>query len=363
MWQNRQSNMELLRLVCMFFILINHFIIHALPLSDVYAQSAGFWHAFPRVLDAFCVCAVPVFVLISGWFGIKPKIKGFLNFYIQCAFYFGLLYCIYLFVIGSHINRWCILNTVFPFTYNPDLWFVECYALLYIISPILNRLVSVLTKKEYALALLLLTFVQLYFGWYRQHPCSDMNGYNVYNFAYLYLIGRFLSLHICWDKISNLRVKSLLGFVVGSFGLGILPILNSKLCLLPEWSPLFHFYLYNHPLLLVNSILLLLLFTTFHFQSRWINRIAASTLAIYILHENEYFRDYIYSFVAGAYTSSIHPAMAYLYWVFIALAIMAVSICIDSLRQLICNPIVEKLNMLAFKIVDSIRIKIDNYKL
>lgn len=298
--KERQSNMELLRLVCMFFIIIHHFIIHALPLSSVYASLSGLQHDIPVLIDAVCVCAVPVFVLISGWFGIRPKLRGFLNLYVQCAFYFGILYLFFLYYSGSHVNRWCLYNTIFPFSNNPDLWFVECYVMLYFVSPLLNIFVGQANKRELVGVLSALTIICVYFGWYRQMKSSTMDGYSVLNFIYLYLIGRFLALHVNWNNVKHLKSWSLGCFCVGSLFLGLLPILNSRLELLPSWMPIFQFWMYNHPLVILNAIALVVFCSTLRFQSRGINKMAASAFAIYLLHENVYVRQGLAECVANA---------------------------------------------------------------
>ena len=76
----RDSNIELLRLVCMLFILLHHFIVH----GSEFVTAPSVWLT---IMNSFLVIAVDCFVLISGYFGIKAKWKGFIHLYVLCAFY------------------------------------------------------------------------------------------------------------------------------------------------------------------------------------------------------------------------------------------------------------------------------------
>ena len=68
----RDSNIELLRLVCMLFILLHHFIVH----GSEFVTAPSVWLT---IMNSFLVIAVDCFVLISGYFGIKAKWKGFIH--------------------------------------------------------------------------------------------------------------------------------------------------------------------------------------------------------------------------------------------------------------------------------------------
>ena len=87
--KERLSNIELLRIVAMLFVLIVHsdFVALGTPSTNDCMESgiASFTRIFLETLSYVCV---NVFVLISGWFGIKPSKKGFCNFIFQCFFFY-----------------------------------------------------------------------------------------------------------------------------------------------------------------------------------------------------------------------------------------------------------------------------------
>ena len=77
--------MELLRIVAMFLVLVVHadFFSLGTPTQELCQTMPLFaWGQF--VVQSIAVVCVNVFVLLSGWFAIRPKWKSFLNFIFQC---------------------------------------------------------------------------------------------------------------------------------------------------------------------------------------------------------------------------------------------------------------------------------------
>ena len=89
--KERDSNFELCRLVCMLYIVIYHLIIHV---PAVYENIS--W-GLP--LRNICHIGVVVFVMISGYFGIRRKWKRLLSLALSVSFYnaLGLLIAIFVF--------------------------------------------------------------------------------------------------------------------------------------------------------------------------------------------------------------------------------------------------------------------------
>jgi len=88
----RSTNIELLRLIIMFVIFVNHMISHGILLGNGYGS--------PLLTDklllvggvSLWVPAAIVFVLISGYFGIKPSWKGLVTYVTMCVFYCAIDY-------------------------------------------------------------------------------------------------------------------------------------------------------------------------------------------------------------------------------------------------------------------------------
>lgn len=337
----RQSNIELLRIICMMYIVMHHFIAHALPLTTIYSPVLGVEWNLTQILNSFCFCAVNVFILISGYFGIHPKFKSFFNLYLMCAFYVFVLYHLHLFEIGSHVNRWSLLYTIMPFSYNPGWWFIMCYVLLYLLSPILNAAINTFGKAKFEYVLILLTIVNLYFGFYRNQDFANY-GYSTSHFIYLYFIGAYLrkisvSLHTHTRKW---RWTLFAMYFIGSILLGFLTIMNERY-LHNDTSVWLYTLNYNHPLLIVNSIALFMFFETLSFRSRIINYIAPSVLAVYLIHECNWFSALYYRTVAscweGGDTSISRIGLLFV----MCIVVFVCGVAIDQVRRIVTRPIAK----------------------
>lgn len=270
----------------MIFIVIHH-CINAIVYSDNCTLAIGSRvYVALSLCDAFCLVAVNVFVLISGWFSIRLNFKSVLNLYLMLAFYAGVLYLVHLYMVGGSLNRWCLYNTLLPISHAPGWWFVPCYVFLMLFSPLLNRACDNLSKREFGVLLLFLTIVNCYFGFYRGMSVN-VNGYNLMNFIYLYMIGRYLYLYgkSMLSSIPQWGYASL--FVIGSLLLSFMHIMNDILWHSDNPLLLCTNY-YNHPLLIVNAITLLMLFANMHFQNNFVNYCASSVLPVYLIHDNNY---------------------------------------------------------------------------
>ena len=338
----RDSNIELLRLICMFLIVLGHFICHGIiNKSQQYQFQDGWDSYFPQLLYGFAICAVDTFVLISGYYGIRPKARSFFNLYLQCAFYAGILYLIHLYLSDSHINRWCIYNTLFPFSNNPGWWFIPQYVILYTLSPILNKIVDNTNKRQLASFLILMAIVVFYFGHYRQYTFSFAeSGFNFINFIFLYFIGRYLSQYV---SSSGKRTRLIWGsgYIISALLIGL--ISWAHLRIIHSWNPIFLVQSYSHPLCVLEAVCLFMFATTFKLNSRLINWFGSSSLSIYLLHECVYYRDKLYQFIANIYDEP-HPYL-YIYCILIVFAVATVVICpvIDKVRIIVTNPINNKL--------------------
>lgn len=126
--KTRESNIELLRIILMIFIIMHHII------SSVIAPDfsrKGF-----ACIDIILHTVVIIFVLISGYFGIKLRIKTLVSLVLQVVFYSLILTLlgVYVFKIGYTID---IIKSLLPLSGN-FYWFMTVYIELFVLSPFIN---------------------------------------------------------------------------------------------------------------------------------------------------------------------------------------------------------------------------------
>lgn len=86
----RDSNIELLRLLAMLMVLIYHadFLSLGVPCMEGKLSISQWADSSLRFfVQSVCVVCVNVFVMLSGWFGIKPKIDRLIAFLFQVTFF------------------------------------------------------------------------------------------------------------------------------------------------------------------------------------------------------------------------------------------------------------------------------------
>ena len=77
MQKNRRvSNIELLRILSIFLITMHHLVVHGSNACGYLTNYSFEQGTLGIILNSFCIIGVNVFILISGWFGIKNPIKA-----------------------------------------------------------------------------------------------------------------------------------------------------------------------------------------------------------------------------------------------------------------------------------------------
>lgn len=330
MLKQRQSNMELLRIIAMLMILMLHYNANAFH-PDVLLGSVDklSWHALEgHFIESFCISAVNIFVLISGYFAIKLSIRSVLNLYIRC-FIIGLItYLLYVLITGTPMSLSAIGGRFLALTHN-HWWFVISYIGLMTISPILNAGCEMMSRKQFACVVLLLSIVITYFGWWKS--LEDTNaGYSLIMFIYLYVVARFIRLHISIDRIKALRWIWFTLYIISSIAITLLAIRHEVLV-----------YTYDSPLTIISAVSLLLFFLSIRFQNRFVNWAAASVFSAYLIQESPYLgRMWLYPFAENAFANSVCGGGAILFGIF-TLVTLVVVIAID---QLCVMPVIKWTN-------------------
>lgn len=261
----------------MFFILIVHFDGAALGLPQIMTlrDACDFGMLSKEIIESVAIIGVNCFVLISGYFGIKFSVKGLLNFWLWCVFYSVFLYLL----VAPFTGKFSVTGFLLSFLAisHTDLWFVPAYFGLYLLSPLLNAGIKLLSERQYTWLLVGVLFLNVYLGWLNEDRINPM-GYNIMQLLMLYLIGRYIGLYFMTKLkyINNLRLK-----IMCLYAICVLMIFASTFIFVSTRA-----FAYNSPFVLAASVLFFLIFTTFRYYNTVVNWIASSAFAVYLIHKS-----------------------------------------------------------------------------
>lgn len=326
---SRQSNFELLRIYCMWGVLTNHVLQN---LWNLHTPTFTFTNEFRILLMSMSVIAVNCFVLISGYFRIKPSLKGFLKLYMQCVFYFSLL-SVGAVCIGLQPVQDALICIIFPLT-EGGLWFIVAYFGLFLLAPLLNAGYDNLKDNAKKYMLLVMIVIDVYIGYMHQSIEVTVNGYHLIHFIVLYYVALYLR------EYAYVLIKIKLGGVICLIVLTMVILHAIKMVFFPI-SIIFSFR-YNSPVVLLASVCVFLWFASIRVQNTYINWISASVLSVYIVHSHPFGSHYFFGMlkqIQQQYTS-----LEVVVLIPVCMAVLYVScIAIDKLRIRLCAPIEQRL--------------------
>lgn len=322
----RQSNFELLRILCMLGVLCNHTLQHVY--TDLNSPVNYPVHHAQVFLMSMSIIAVNCFVLISGYFRIKQSWKGFLNLFTQCAFY--ALSCSAIGVVLNEVSMIeALKKTVFAIS-ESGMWFIVAYFGLYLIAPLLNAGYANLEESKKTPMFLLMLALDVYLGYMHQNTEVSVDGYHVIHFIVLYYIGCYLS-----EK--PVKAFSRMG---GAKWLAICAVCVLMHAIKVRFAPmaiLFTFR-YNSPMVMLATLAFFHWVMTWKLQKKWINWISASVLSVYLIQSQHIGGKLLFGTCDNIHnTFSTIPA-AILIVTTIA-AFYACCILFDKVRIKICTPI------------------------
>jgi len=349
--QQRDSGIELLRITLMFMIIVAHLIIHGSDLkllhANMYTPSSKDL-IFTFIMPFTCIAVVP-FIFISGYYGMKFKLKTLISLVIQAIFYSFLVYLFFqIFIYKGNILSFDLLTCFFPITAT-KWWFMSAYIGLYVISPLLNKACEHLTKLQLAGVIILMMYLQATFFPFG-YSFFSADGLHLYSLVVIYLIARFCRLY----KIEFPRPLFTYIFI----SLFIFICMNF-LIQIDEQGWGWRLLANSNPLAIINGIAMFYAFKNLKIQSNLINKIAPLVLAVYLIHDEKYSGRYLYTAMRSINERIDSPIEILLIILAISAFIFIWGISIEKFRQVICAPIVDYIYNVINKFLPKILIRLN----
>lgn len=269
---NRHSGIELLRLIAMLMVLAVHFdgATFGLPLPDA---SWGYEDFFKTVVESISIIGVDIFVLISGYFGIRLTSHRLGKYISMCLFYSLSIFFLSACLKPSLFSADALFSRGLMIFSKTDLWFVRDYFFLMLLSPLLNAGLQNIGRPGLNRLVIVLVVINCYFGWLMGGKVNP-TGYNIMQMILLYCLG-------FWLRCGNFTFAPKwlwMAYVCSLFGvIGCAHVLPSEMA-----------YAYNSPFVLIEALAVFCLFARMNFSNRVVNYLASSAFAVYLVHKNPY---------------------------------------------------------------------------
>lgn len=257
-----------------------------------------------------------------------PLFSGGGKLLIKTALYYLPLQIVYDLYVGESIKTF-VVDCLF-LSHGPY-WFIRTYLLFYIFVPIVNKFLKDIDNRLRIYALVVLAVINFWFGCITQGDASLVDGKNLVNFTFLYIVGNTIrSSRNIWQTV---KIKYFIGaYILLNIGLQLSynlfydTFVSNKIFLLS--------YGYNSPVLLLNAILLFLCFAKINITSSFVNRISASVLASYLITDQPFIRMEVIGGFANAHIVGLQPLpLQLLAIVAVATTLLIASILIDQALQ------------------------------
>lgn len=268
--KQRNSNIELLRIYSMFFIVFGH----------LWNPELTEWPELPMLIrGCFGIGKLDCFVFITGYFLIYKtdfSLQRYFKILFQIIFYNVVITGIAAIIgVAPWIDVLISANPLLPTKFNA--WFTTQMLGLILVQPFLSRLVKTLNKRQYQVLLLVLCFLTTTlvmgfpFGYLYASP------WKISWFITLFFTGGYMRLYM--PKYSGKRI---LAFLI------LLSLLWSYVESNVRWIDVS----YNSLLTYIIAILIFMITLKIRIGTvKWINYMAASTYAVYLIHQNYYMKD------------------------------------------------------------------------
>ncbi len=288
----RNYGIDLLRMFAMYLIAV----LHVLGQGGVLAATSGAKNDAAWILEIGAYCCVNCYALISGYVGLNSKFKytNIIMLWLNVLFYtvgITLMFSIFmpdavrvpigedeLFLISP---KWDY--ALFPVS-EKEYWYFTAYVLCYFFTPILNKAVLALERKQLKKAIIaLLIIFSVPYLYTDRDVFGSGYGYSGLWLIVLYLVGAYMKKYNSLSHLSKLQ--ALAGYISCiSLTWGSMILIENYLPNFGRSNILIH---YISPTIIASAVFLLVLFRQMSLGRRMrkiIGFFAPLSFSVYIIH-------------------------------------------------------------------------------
>lgn len=293
---SRESNIELLRILTMMGVIILHYNNASIGKGFSLVETNSLNYFFLNFIESVFVCAVDLFMIISGYFMFKSNKRDLwkpIQLLIQVMIFSSAKYIFFQGVLERDFEFGEFVRSLIPSNY-----FVILYIVVFLVSPYINILFNNINEKQTCkLIIILIILFSLYptavdvlrevsktefIGLSSIGMYGSQYGYSIINFILCYCIGIYIRKNEAnLKKISNSLL--IVVIIVSVFVMTVWSLINDMVGYYVEKSA----WEYCNPLVILTGGCFFLLFKRINIKkSKSINSLAKGSFTVYLLHIN-----------------------------------------------------------------------------
>ena len=328
----RASNIELLRIISMILIIMHHFSVHG---CFTFTPDLTFNKVFLQVFGLGGKAGVVAFVMITGYFMVSSSFKLYKFAKLVGQIWF---YSIAMLGVAMGLGLDTVMSRNMMLALLPIgamSWFAQNFLVLYLLTPIINRVLRWLQHTYYVILLVVSTVIWFLIptalNLWPNVPHTTFGFKHIFSFIVFYSMGAYIKLYGSHITRKVGVIFSAIGFVgafLGDILVDVLAMTN------PEYMKQIFYFTQNDygffQLLLGIGLFIIFLKAKITYRP-WINVVASTTFGIYLLHDNRLFLHHMWDNVLATYQyydSLVLP----LYAIFVVALIFVVGMTVDYVR-------------------------------
>jgi hypothetical protein len=268
---NRQSNFELLRIMCIFGIICMHLfgeINNTLKDLTVFES---------LLINTFFNSSVSCFILLSGYFGIKKDFKKIIELDLLVVFYSVVSFLISITLFRETATVKELAKAIFP-VISGKYWFISNYILLCFIAPYLNLVAEMFDRVLFRKLLITLLFLFSFIPTFFYFDIIGDGGKGIVHMTLMYLIGRYIRKYI---DLKNINLRT----IFSAFGISSICIFIPQFILssMSSRMVLGGFFRDCSFFVIIQAVCVFIIFAHLNLSSKLVNRLAMNVLSMYLL--------------------------------------------------------------------------------
>lgn len=330
MLDNSQRDMrfELLRIVSIYMIILHHLILHV-AINEYVGININVLISQLYLIGG--KVGVNIFLLISGYFGVKGQFRPSKAFRIelQVLFYTVTSVGIGLFFFPEIISVKTIIQAMMPTTFNAY-WYITAYMAMYLLSPYINMVANNISKEKYIFLLFVLFYIESFAPTVlrQRYWASDLMW-----FVFVYLIGAYIRNYEIGKEIKtvHLCIASAFSWLI-PWGISIaLNVLSLRISALQKYVNVFTTSNYSFFMLSISVLLFLTFASLKPVYNKKILSFSKATLGIYLIQSNPVVSSILWLYIRNL---QIHFMRGWpVYALILSMGILLVCYVIERIRE------------------------------